>query len=381
MPLLSAIEREALSSSVRAACARLLPDERLRFVAYDTAADERGFDRELWRALCHQVGVAAVGVPEQHGGDGCGAGAQAAIAHELGRALAPVPFLSSAVLSSAVLAAAGDPTGLLGVLREGGDTAAAVVPTRDGRLDCSAVSVSVSGTGRLFGSVRHVLGATGAEHLLVVADELAIPALLVVEREQSGVEVVSEDVLDGTRPMATVTFDNAPAQRLTTERPTVEIIDEGIRHGVAVLTAEQVGATERVLQMAVEYAGTRRQFDRPIGSFQAVKHRCADMLLDLELARSASLAAVSAVDENSAEAPWLVSMAKAVCSETLRDASHANLQIHGGIGFTWEHAAGLYVKRARTDEVLFGPPTGHWNVVADNAALVAALPRDGRTLP
>jgi alkylation response protein AidB-like acyl-CoA dehydrogenase len=139
---------------------------------------------------------------------------------------------------------------------------------------------------------------------------------------------------------------------------------------LAVLSAEQVGAAERVLEIATDYARTREQFGRRIGSFQAVKHRCADMLIDLELARSASLAALQSIDDGDGESGWRVSMAKAVCSEALRAMSHANLQIHGGIGFTWEHAAGLYVKRARTDEVLFGVPAEHWDRLAGEAKLL-----------
>ncbi len=137
------------------------------------------------------------------------------------------------------------------------------------------------------------------------------------------------------------------------------------------LSAEQVGACERVLEIATEYARTREQFGRSIGSFQAIKHKCADMLVDLEWARSASQAALEAVDGDAlAESDWRASMAKAVCSEALRNAAHANVQIHGGIGFTWEDSAHLYLRRARTDEVLFGGPGQHWDRLAARKALV-----------
>jgi len=134
---------------------------------------------------------------------------------------------------------------------------------------------------------------------------------------------------------------------------------------LAVLSAEQVGACERVLEIATDYARTREQFGRQIGSFQAIKHKCADMLVDLEWARSASQAALEALDDSNAaaagEADWRASMAKAVCSEALRNAAKANVQIHGGIGFTWEDSAHLYFRRARTDEVVFGTPAQHWD--------------------
>ncbi len=318
--------------------------------------------------------MAEIAVSDDLSGDGCGASAQAAIAHELGRVLAPVPFLSSAVLATDLLAATCERADLLADVIAGQRTVAVALQNRCRRLDRTTAPVSASGDGdrwRLSGSVRRVLGAAGADHVLVVADTYGQPAIFVVDRNQSGVAVAVERVLDATRPMATVTLRDAPAHRLTSDRPVGDVVDECLLRTIAVLTAEQVGATERVLEMAVEYACTRRQFDRAIGSFQAVKHRLADMLVDLELARSASMAAIQAVDEANPEAKWRVSMAKAVCSEGLRDASHANLQIHGGIGFTWEHAAGLYVKRARTDEVLFGGPAEHWNLLADTAALVA----------
>ncbi len=369
--MLSAEERATLGSSVRAACTRLLPEHRLRAVAYEGPADDRGFDRPLWEALCGQVGVAAIGIPDGDQDDSCPIAAHAVIAHELGRALAPVPFLSSAVLATRLLTATGESTDLLEDLAAGGRTATAAVPTRDGRVDEAELPAAVDDGGqwRLSGSVRHVLGALGAEHIVVLAAQNGRPQLYLVDRDETGVTITAQSVLDATRPMATVGLDAAAARHLPADRPVEDIVGDSLRYAVAVLTAEQVGAAERVLEMAVEYARVRRQFDRPIGSFQAIKHRCADMLVELEMARSASLAAVEAVDTADPDAPWLVSMAKAVCSEALRDAAHANLQIHGGIGFTWEHAVGLYVKRARTDEVLFGLPAAHWRVLEQSAAL------------
>jgi 3-oxochol-4-en-24-oyl-CoA dehydrogenase len=143
---------------------------------------------------------------------------------------------------------------------------------------------------------------------------------------------------------------------------------------LAVLSAEQVGACERVLEIATDYARTREQFGRQIGSFQAIKHKCADMLVDLEWARSASQAALEAFDDSHAaaanEADWRASMAKAVCSEALRNAAKTNVQIHGGIGFTWEDSAHLYFRRARTDEVVFGTPGQHWDRLSALAKLL-----------
>lgn len=372
MTALSAEERATLGSSVRAACTRLLPEHRLRAVAYEEPLRDRGFDRPLWKALCGQVGVASIGIPDSDQDDDCPIAAHAVIAHEVGRALAPVPFLSSAVLATRLLIATGGATDLLEDLAAGDRTVAAAVPTSGGRGEEAETPVAVDDAGqwRLSGSVHHVLGAAGAENIVVLATQNGQPQLYLVDPDQSGVTITAQRVLDATRPMATVSLDAAAARHLPADRPVEDIVGDSVRYVIAVLTAEQVGATERILQMAVEYARVRKQFDRPIGSFQVIKHRCADMLVELELARSASLAAVEAIDTADPDAPWLVSMAKAVCSEALRGAAHVNLQIHGGIGFTWEHAVGMYVKRARTDEVLFGSPAEHWSVLERSAALI-----------
>ena len=205
-----------------------------------------------------------------------------------------------------------------------------------------------------------MLNGAAADDLVVVAMNAGEPAVFLLDSTADGVVVESERTLDGTRPMATITFTAAPAIRLSGHGPVDDTIERNVDLALAVLSAEQVGACERVLEIATEYARTREQFDRPIGSFQAIKHKCADMLVDLEWARSASAAALESVDgdagETAGECDWRASMAKAVCSEALRDAAHANVQIHGGIGFTWEDSAHLYLRRARTDEVLFGGP-------------------------
>jgi alkylation response protein AidB-like acyl-CoA dehydrogenase len=371
MTALSADERSELAASVRAACERLSPEERVRAVALERDGKDRGFDTQLWSVLCGQVGVASIALPEHLGGGGYGAAALGVVAHELGRVLAPVPFLASAVLATGLLVETGAPAARLEPLTAGARTAAAVVTATGGLWDRSVVGVTAQRTGdgwTINGAARHVLNGTAADDLLVVASVKGEPAVFFVDAATDGVTATAQRVLDATRPMATVVFTDAHAELLTHEGPADDIIDRCQSRAIAVLSAEQVGACERVLEIATEYAGTRAQFGRAIGSFQAIKHRCADMLVDLEMARSASFAALEAVDD--AEGGWCVSMAKAVCSEALRDASHANLQIHGGIGFTWEHAAGLYVKRARTDEVLFGLPSEHWDRLAAEAKLL-----------
>lgn len=375
MTPLSAEEKAALSESVRAACGRLAPESRIRSVAFDQKGRDQGFDAELWAVLCRQVGVAAITIPESLGGAGRhGVAAQAAVAHELGRVLAPVPFIASAVLATDLLVASGAPGDVLARLADG-DATAAVAITTDHDLGAGR-SEPITGrrTGTawtLSGTAQHVLNGAAADELVVVADVEGQPAVFLVPASGHGVLATAENVLDHTRPMATLTLAAAPAERLTPARPVKALVDECLRRALAVLSAEQVGACERILELAIDYARTRQQFGRAIGTFQAVKHRCANMLVELEMARSASMAAVRSVDDNDSEAGWRVSMAKAICSDALRESAHANLQIHGGIGFTWEHSAGLFVKRARTDEVLFGRTGEHWDRLAAGAALFA----------
>lgn len=371
MTPLSTDERSELAASVRAACERLSPEERVRAVAFEREGKDKGFDDQLWSVLCGQVGVAAIAMPEHLGGGGYGAAALGVVAHELGRVLAPVPFLASTVMATGLLVDTGAPAERLELLTTGERTAAVAFTATGGLWDRTVMGITAQHTGdgwRVNGRVRHVLNGTAADDIVVIAALAGDPTAFIVDATVDGVSTTAERVLDATRPMATVTFTDARAERLTYDGPADDIIDRCQTRTLAVLSAEQVGACERVLEIATEYARTREQFGRAIGSFQAIKHRCADILVDLEMARSASLAALQSVDDG--DSGWRANMAKAVCSEALRAASHANVQIHGGIGFTWEDAAGLYVKRARTDEVLFGLPSEHWDRLAAEAKLL-----------
>ncbi len=373
MTALADDERQELAQSVRAACERMASEERVRDIAYGDGG--AGFDATLWDALCNQVGVAAIALPEHLGGAGYGAPALGVVAHELGRALAPVPFVSSAVLATGLLLAlterAPDSDKRLAGLAEGRRIAAAALTGDGGLWRRNAVTLTATRVGehwRIDGTARHVLGGSIADDLVLVANaEDGEPAVFLVDSADEGVAAEAEQVLDGTRPMATLTLSAARAAQLSGAGPIDDVIQRNVDVALAVLSAEQVGACERVLEIATDYAKTREQFGRPIGSFQAVKHKCADMLVDLEWARSASQAALQAVDGTDSandESDWRASMAKAVCSEALRNAVNSNVQIHGGIGFTWEDSAHLYLRRARTDEVLFGSPAQHWDRLA-----------------
>lgn len=368
MTALSVEERQELAQSIRAACERLSPEERVRAVAYDGDSQHRGFDTELWKVLCQQVGVTAIALPERFGGAGYGASAMGVVAHEFGRALAPVPFVATVLATNLLLAAdAGDR--LAGLVD--GERTVAVALTGDGglwRREDVTVSAENGATGwTLNGVVRHVLHGASADDLVVAAvagGELALFTL-----DAAGAAVAEEEVLDGTRPMATLTFNSTPATLLARGGAVEEAIADSVDLALAVLSAEQVGACERVLEIATDYARTREQFNRPIGSFQAIKHKCADMLLEVESAKSAAYYAGWCAAELNDELPSVASLAKAYCSEAYFHCAAENIQIHGGIGFTWEHPAHLYFKRAKSSELLFGDPAYHRELLAQRIGL------------
>lgn len=373
---MSAEEIHDLRQAVAAVCERHCPEDRVRDIAYSATEQTGGFDRDLWAILCEQVGVAAMAVPENHGGLGAGTLALGAVAEQLGRVLAPVPYVASAVLATGLLLDAA-PAGLLDdwlpSLMDGSRTAAAVLGPGGGFWQPQAVTVVAEHDSPvLHGRARHVLHAHAADLLVVAARTDDSLGLFAVDRSDTAVSITAEQPLDGTRPTGTVEFDGVRAHRLNAAPSAADIIQRNVDRAVAALSAEQAGACARVLEIATEYACTRKQFGRPIGSFQAVKHACANVLVDLEWSRSASQAALESVDDYPGELGWRASMAKAVCSQALRDASHVNLQIHGGIGFTWENSAHLFLKRARTDEVIFGGPDEHWErLMTDWAEILA----------
>jgi 3-oxochol-4-en-24-oyl-CoA dehydrogenase len=280
-----------------------------------------------------------------------------------------VPYLASAVLATGLLADFGCDGDLLESLASGEHTAAAVITGDGGFWDRSAITLTARSDDAgwtLDGIARHVLHGKEADVYVVIALLDGEPAALLLDRLTPGVRVDAEHVLDGTRPMATVTFSGADAIRLFSPEPAEDVISRNVDRALAVLSAEQVGSCEKLLELSTDYARTREQFGRSIGSFQAIKHMCANMLVDLEWARSASQAAIDAAEAGRPgssvdELPWRASMAKAVCSEALRDSAHASVQIHGGIGFSWEGPIHLYLRRARTDEVLLGGPAQHWD--------------------
>ncbi|MEV0688072.1 acyl-CoA dehydrogenase family protein [Nocardia sp. NPDC050378] len=326
-------------SSMRALLAKHATPEALR-AAMDS---ELGYDSKLWRLLCEQVGVAALAVPEQWGGVGASLVESLMVVGELGRVLSGVPMLGSAVLGVQAVLLADDEQAcerLLPDLAEGSRTAALCWADSQGWDD---YGVRAEG-GTLSGTAHYVLHGAQADVLLV----LTADGLFETSPTAAGVTVTPTPGLDHTRALASITFTETPATRLGD--PTTRLRDIAW----AALAAEQVGAARRCLEMTVEYTSARVQFGRPIGSFQALKHRMADMYVLVESAESAALLAaqsLAAGSETAAEDVWV---ARTYCTEAFSAVAAETIQLHGGIAITWEHDAHLYFKRAHATAELFG---------------------------
>lgn len=352
-----------LRSTIREVCDEHSSELRVR----EVMASGDAFDLKLWSILSSQVGVAEIAVPTQYGGLGFGVRELAAVAAELGRSLACVPFFASSVMAVAALVESGDSAVCEALLPS--MVTGEMIATLAVNGDCSqwtpdgvaVVAHRDNDTWSLSGELRHVIHGAAAHVVLVAARSDAGIGLFAVRTDDTGITVTSEDCLDLTRPLARIELNVASATPVGACDAGETFIAKAVDIGMSVLSAEQVGCAERVLDVAVEYAKQRHQFGRPIGSFQAIKHKCADMLIEVEKARSASASAIEAAATESADLPWIASMAKAVCSESFSACTSQSLQIHGGIGFTWECGVQLYFKRARSTEVLLGGPTYHWD--------------------
>ncbi|MGV9865512.1 acyl-CoA dehydrogenase family protein [Rhodococcus koreensis] len=325
----------------------------------------RPFDRAVWDAMAGQLGLQGLAVPEEYGGAGFPFVDLQIVLEEMGRALVCSPFLSSAVLAPQALLASGDRNACaryLPALADGTTIAALAFTDHRGQWRPDDDSVTARRVGNrhvLDGRRDFVLDGAVADVVFVVASSERGPGLYAVSAETSGLTREPLETLDLTRSQAVLRFEGAPAELVGTEGGAEAAVGAALDAGLSALAAEQVGAARRAMELSVEYARVREQFGRPIGSFQAIKHKCADMLLDVETATSAAYAAGHGIDESSDEAALLASLAKAHCSEAFSHVAAEMVQVHGGIGFTWEHSAHLYFRRAKGDEMLFGAPTCH----------------------
>jgi len=370
-------EQDELRASVRRFLADRAPLTRVRELM-DT---EDGLDQGVWEQAGAQLGLQGLAIPESYGGAGFSFAEQAIVLEEFGAALYGGPYLASAVLAATALLASPD-EGARGELLPGiasGETIATLAFTEDdGSWDPAAIRLAAAKDGeawRLDGHKSFVLDGATAGLILVVAATDAGLSLFAVKGDgeagggPGGLTRVTLPTMDQTRKLARLEFAATPARLIGSPGDAAAILDRTLDVAAIALAAEQLGGAQRALDMAVGYAKVREQFGRPIGSFQTIKHRCADLLLEVESLRSAVGYAAAAVAEGSAEIPVLASLAKAYASETFFHVAAENIQIHGGIGFTWEHDAHLYFKRAKSSELFLGDPAYHRERLATRIGL------------
>jgi alkylation response protein AidB-like acyl-CoA dehydrogenase len=367
-------EQEELRASVRRFLADRAPLSRVRALM-----DGGETDWAVWEQAGSQLGLQGLAIPESYGGAGFSFAEQAVVLEEFGAALYGGPYLASAVLAATALLASPDE----GARREflpgiaSGQTVATLAFTEDGgSWDPAAIRLSAvkdgpgaNGAWRLDGHKSFVLdGATAGLILVVAATDTGL-SLFAVTADADGLSRAALPALDQTRQLARLEFAGVTGRLIGSPGDGAAALDRALDVAAVALAAEQLGGAQRALDMAVEYAKVRRQFDRPIGSFQAIKHRCADLLLEVESLRSAVGYAAAAVAEDSAEIPVLASLVKAYASETYFHVAAENIQIHGGIGFTWEHDAHLYFKRAKASELFLGDGAYHRERLANRIGL------------
>ncbi|WP_160573970.1 acyl-CoA dehydrogenase family protein [Actinomadura physcomitrii] len=357
-------EHADLRDSVRALLADRNPEEAVR----ERAGRNGDFDRALWRDFGSDLGAAGLTIPIEFGGHGYGWVEQAITLQEAGRSLYGGPLLSTVGLAIPALLAIDDDGAkheLLPRIADCSLLATAALPPLGHE---PAVTASGSGgDGTLSGTLTNVLDGASADVVLLAASDDHGGSLYLV-RPGPGVTVRPLAGLDLARSHARLELDGAPAQRLSTGGG-AQIMARVRDRAVLALVAEQLGVAERALEMSVEYAKTRVQFDRAIGSFQAIKHMCADMLVGVESVRALVEHAAWLADNRPDLLPAAAAAAKVRCCEVAGSITADAIHVHGGTGFTWEHPAHLYFRRARASEVLFGAPDQYRAELADRLAL------------
>ncbi|MFC5747905.1 acyl-CoA dehydrogenase family protein [Actinomadura rugatobispora] len=360
---LSETELDELRSAVRSFLEAKSPEEAVR----KTMESEPRYDPQVWAQMAEQLRLPGLAIPEEYGGDGFGQVALGAVLEEMGRALVCSPFFATVVLAARALLASGDSDACarhLPGIAAGTTTAALAVAERTGAWDPVQIttravrrSEAPSGGWELTGTKSFVIDGASADLLLVIARTTAGPSLFTVDRGAPGLTAEPMETLDATRAMARLRLDGTPATPVGTDGAGGRLMARVLDFAALGLAAEQTGGAARCLESSTAYAGTRVQFGRLIGSFQAVKHKCADMLVQLELARAAAREAARLADLGDEGFAVAAAAAHLTCSRAYMFAATENIQVHGGIGFTWEHPAHLYFRRAKSSQLLFGGPS------------------------
>jgi alkylation response protein AidB-like acyl-CoA dehydrogenase len=364
-------EQDELRKMVRRFLEEKSPESEVRRLMATT----EGYDPAVWAQMANELALQGLGIPEEYGGQGYGPVELYVVFEEMGAALLCSPYFSTVALAANALLLVGDDESKIDYLPgiASGETIATVALTDDaGRWDLATTSTTArrEGDGFVLSGVRnYVTDGSTATLLLVPAITDAGLSLFAIDGDARGVSREALATMDQTRKQSRIVFDDAPARLVGADGGALEGLEATSQIAAAALAAEQVGGAQRVLDSSVEYAKNRVQFGRPIGSFQAIKHKCADMLLDVESAKSAAYYAAWAAQQRNDELPIAASLAKSFCSEAYFHCAAENIQIHGGIGFTWEHPAHLYFKRAKSSELFLGDPAYHRELLAQRLGI------------
>ncbi len=364
-------EQEELRRTVRAFLEQKSPESAVR----EQMETEQGYDPAVWRQMGEQLGLQGLAIPEEFGGSGYSYVELGIVLEEMGRALLCAPYFSTVALAANLLVHSGDDAAKKDYLPgiASGDTIATVAFTEpSGKWDEAGITMEATPTGdgyTLTGTKSFVLDGHTASLILVLARTGKGVSVFAVDGNAAGLIRTPLSTMDQTRKQARLELTSTRARLVGTEGEGWAAMSRTLDLAAVALAAEQVGGAQKVLEMAVQYAKDRVQFGRPIGSFQAIKHKCADMLLEVESAKSAAYYGMWCASELNDELPSVASLAKAYCSEAYFHAAAENIQIHGGIGFTWEHPAHLYFKRAKSSELLFGDPTYHRELLAQRIGI------------
>ncbi|BBX00949.1 acyl-CoA dehydrogenase [Mycolicibacterium moriokaense] len=362
-------DQDELRRTVRAFLERRSAESDVRRVI----ETDPGYDVDVWRQMA-ELGLQGLAVPEEFGGGGFGYQELSVVVEEAGRALLPGPFFGSVVMAGSVLLCSDDDDAksrYLPSIASGEAVAALALTEESGRWDVDDIKTTARRTESgwtINGTKTFVVDGHIADLVLVVALTDKGISLFAVDGTD-GLSRRTLSTLDPTRRQARVEFSDTPAELIGVEGQATPALSHALDIAAAGLAVEQVGGAQRCLELAVEYAKTRKQFGKPIGSFQAIRHKCADLMLEIECARGVAQYAVQAAATGADELPAAASLAKAYCSETYARAAAANIQIHGGIGFTWEHPAHMYFKRAKSSGLLLGDAAYHRRLLADRVGL------------
>jgi alkylation response protein AidB-like acyl-CoA dehydrogenase len=369
-------EQDQLREAVRKFLEAKSPESEVRRLMETT----EGYDPAVWQQMANELGLQSLAIPEAYGGQGYTFVELGIVLEEQGRALLCAPYFATVVLAANAIMNAGsedEKAALLPGIASGETIATLAFTEPNGKWDADGITLEAKGSGSeytLDGTKMFVLDGHTADLIVVVARSAGTSgedgiSFFTVAGDAPGLTRTPLATMDQTRKQARLEFAGVKAQPLGAQGSGWAALSTTLDQAAVGLSNEMVGGAQFVLEESVQYAKDRVQFGRPIGSFQAIKHKCADMLLEVESAKSAAYYAAWAAAEGNDEVPVVASLAKAYCSDAYFHAAAENIQIHGGIGFTWEHNAHLYFKRAKSSEILLGDATYHRELLAQRIGI------------